>query len=117
MAYRNNKEIPKKVCISIYMKREKEMLYITHIADGLEEFSSEIFEGFLLVLRHGRDNGVEVVAQILGPETEVVLYIRPSLLVYQILHTNDLFSRLLCPLCCLGWSQRLQEEPVFEWQV
>lgn len=97
-------------------KREKEV-YITHIADGLEEFSSEIFEGFLLVLRHGRNNGVEVVTQILGPETKVVLYIRPSLLVDQILHTNYLFSRLLCPLCCLGWRQRLQEEPVFEWQI
>lgn len=71
------KQTPGKECTGAYL------------TNGLEEFSSEFLEGFLLILGLGSDDRVEIVAKVLRPETEVVLDIWPGLLIYEFLHIYD----------------------------
>lgn len=89
----------------------------TYIVDILEELPSEFLEGLLLVLRLWRDDSVKVIAKILSPQTQIILNIWPSLLVYQLLDSNNFLGWLLCPLCCFTWCQWLKEEPFLQWQV
>ncbi|KAK2990989.1 hypothetical protein RJ640_005471 [Escallonia rubra] len=53
-------------------------------ANVLEELSGEVLEWLLFVLGLCGDDGVEVIAEVLCPKTEIILDIWPSLLANQI---------------------------------
>ena len=89
----------------------------TYIADGLEKLASEFLEGLLLVLRLSRDDSVKVITKVLCSQTQIILNVRPCLLLYQSLHVKYLLRRFLRPLRRLARPQWLQEEPALQWQV
>jgi hypothetical protein len=47
----------------------------------LEELSSEVLEEFLLLFGLSSNDSVKVIPEILRPQTEIVLHVRPSLLI------------------------------------
>ena len=69
-----------------------QFIFSTYIADILEELANKYLEGLLLVLRLCRHNSVKVIAEILSLETQIILNIWPSLLVYQLLHINNVLG-------------------------
>ena len=90
---------------------------MAYIVDGAEELAGELLEALLLLPGLGGDDGVEVVAQVGGPEAEVVHDIRPSLLVDEWLEVEDVLRRRLGPRCGLRRWQRLQVEPLLQGEV
>ena len=85
--------------------------------NGGEELAGEVLEALLLVLGLGVDDGFEVVAQVGGPEAEVVPDERPLLLLDERLEVDDVLGRLLRPRRRLRRRQRLQVEPLPQRQV
>jgi hypothetical protein len=91
--------------------------WLTYIVDGAEELAGELLEALLLLLGLGSDDGLEVVAQVGGPEAEVVLDVRPRLLVDERFEVDDVLRRRLHPRRRLRRRQRLQVEPLLQGEV
>lgn len=88
-----------------------------HLVEGGEELVVKLLELLLLLLGLGGDDGVEVVAEGSGLEPEIVLHVRPFLLVDQFFQVHDVLRRLLHSRRRLRWRQRLQVEPLLQRKI
>ena len=89
----------------------------TYSCNRVIKLVGERSQFLLLLLGLGVDNRSKVESEIPGLAPEVVLNIRPRLLLDQPLDRNDLFCRLLSTSQCLSRFQRLEEESLLEGSV